>query len=86
VRKILEISTTEVYNRTGLVFRTNPNLEWLRAALNEAQIEFLKNKKYSVRPHPKMHRLSTIELFVDETTVDSCEWSMLYLLFNYHRN
>ncbi len=86
MRKILEISTTEVYNRTGLVFRTNPKLEWLRAALNEAQVEFLKNKKYSVRPHPNnISHMTTIELFVDETTVNTCEWSMLYLLFNYNR-
>jgi hypothetical protein len=83
VRKILEISGPEVYARTGLVFCNNPKLEWLTAALNEAQIDFLENKKYSVRPHPK--HMPTIELFVDETTVDTCEWSMLYLLFNYNR-
>lgn len=84
MRKILEIDVDEVYRRTGVSFgRFTAGLGWLDAALSESQLNFLKDKHYVIRPHPKKSTSSLIiELFVDEHTVDNSEWSMLYLLFN----
>ena len=83
MRKIFEIDGLEVMERGGKHFyqhqTSTSRRGWLESALTESQFEFLKDKKYTLRSHPK--HSPTIELFIDDSTLDKSEWSMLYLLF-----
>ena len=85
MRKILEIDALKVLEQSSLVFSRyyQPREQWIEAALSTPQIEFLRDKKYVFRAHPKYS--PTVELFIDESTVDESEWSMLHLIFNYQK-
>ena len=82
MRKILEIDAVSIAKQSNLVYSRyyQPREQWIEAALSTPQWEFLRDKKYVFRSHPK--HSPTVELFIDENTVDESEWSMLYLLFN----
>jgi hypothetical protein len=82
MRKILEIDALKVLEQSNLMFSRHyqPREQWIEAALSAPQLEFLRDKKYVFRSHPK--HSPTVELFVDENTVDHSEWSMLHLLFS----
>ena len=84
MRKILEIDALKVLEQSNLVYSRHyqPREQWIEAALSTPQLEFLRDKKYVFRSHPKR---TTVELFIDENTVDESEWSMLHMIFNYQK-
>lgn len=85
--KILELDSAKLYSQNRVHAwchsswskkrRINP--EWAKIALNSSQQKFLENRRAVFRPHPRHN--PTIELFIDESTLDSRDWTMLYLLF-----
>lgn len=86
MRKICEIDCIKLYTENPVSAwqgvwskkrRINP--EWVKLALTPSQLKFLENRQAVFRPHPRHN--PTIELFIDETGLDSRDWTMLYLLF-----
>lgn len=60
--------------------RRKVNPEWIKIALTPAQQKFIENRDVIFRPHPR--RIHLTELFINETSLDSRDWTVLYLLFN----
>lgn len=86
MKKICEIDSVELYAENSIPPWYNAwskkriiNPEWVKFALTPAQLLFLENHKVVFRPHPRHN--PTIEVFIDETVLDSRSWTMLYLLF-----
>lgn len=57
----------------------NANKEWIETVLTKSQILFLKKNNGMFRRHPK--RYTTVEIFIDEQSIDSKQITMLHLLF-----
>jgi len=89
MKKICELDTVSIYAKTGIFYnnrsvwrkkrRLQPSLEWVEAALIPAQRKFIEDKNPVFRPHPRHN--PTIELFIDESTLDERDWFVLRLLF-----
>ncbi len=93
MRKIFEIDSIEVYNRTGVfahlghrTYTRKPNTrnahfhdEWLKAALTPAQQKFIKDRITVFRPHPR--HSPTVEVYVDEQQLTDRDWTAIKLLF-----
>ena len=84
MRKICEINGIEVYQQAPYIVRqptclTRIGTDWLEAAFTPSQLKFLEKQKAVLRPHPKYN--PKLELFIDETDLDSRDWTVLHLLF-----
>ena len=88
MKKICEIDEVQVYAGHGISSwnsmgrdqrRHKINPEWVEVAFTPAQKLFMRNKHIVFRPHPS--HSPTIEVFVDESTLDNSDWTMLRLLF-----
>lgn len=73
----LFINSKHIIQRPTRVSRVND--QWLTAAFTPSQLKFLRDCNAVLRPHPRHN--PTIELFVDESTLDDRDWTMLHLLF-----
>jgi hypothetical protein len=88
MRKICEIDSIKLFseNPTGCWYAIRQPTclsrlknDQLEIAFTPAQLKFLENRHAVLRPHPKHN--PTLELFIDETDLDSRDWTMLYLIF-----
>ena len=82
--KILEIDGVAVYQTQKWIikkptFISQISFDWLETAFTPAQLRFLEKRHAVLRPHPKHN--PTLELFIDETTLDKRDWTALHLLF-----
>jgi hypothetical protein len=86
MKKICNIDSIKLYNENSIYPWLNEwtrkrkiNPDWIKASLSPAQQKFLENRRAVFRPHPR--HTPTIELFIDETELDSRDWTVLYLIF-----
>lgn len=81
MKKITELDGARLYAQTGTMpwERKNLNREWLERAFTPAQRRFLEKHRYTARPHPK--HSPTIEIFINEHTLQEQEYTMMRLLF-----
>lgn len=85
MRKITELDGPELYQQTGLMpwlhsarkHQLKP--EWIELVFNPLQRQFLVKHRYCARPHPRHN--PTIEIFVDEHTLDDADHTLVALLF-----
>jgi hypothetical protein len=89
VKKICEIDGVKIFHETGITAgltpvspgskKRIPDPNWVAVAFTPAQRKFIEDKNPVFRPHPRHN--PTIEVFIDESTLDSRDWFMLHLLF-----
>jgi hypothetical protein len=87
MKKICEIDDVEVFAEHGVKAwhnrwqdrRHKINPAWVEAAFTPAQRLFMQDRHIVFRPHPGYS--PTIEVFIDESTLDSRDWTVLRLLF-----
>ncbi len=85
MKKICEINEIKVHAKHGVTSkiiwnkRRKPDPEWVTVAFTPAQKLFIADKKIVFRPHPRHY--PTTEVFIDESELDSRDWTVLRLLF-----
>jgi hypothetical protein len=85
MKKICEIDDVAIHAEHGVTSKITwsrrriPDPEWIAVAFTPAQRLFMENKKIAFRFHPKHN--PTIEVFIDESELDSRDWTVLRLLF-----
>ena len=85
MRKITEIDAIESYQQTGIMpwlysaAKHRLKSEWIEQAFTPAQLRFLEKHKWCARPHPRHN--PTVEIFIDEHTLQNSDWTLIRLMF-----